>query len=79
MRKEVCYSCTCSKDGPEIESSSYKERVEEVVVVCGKQCSEVPEPLPNRNTGETEITVLCIEGTTTNLWEGFYNMVHAAD
>ena len=57
-------------------SSFYKETVEEVMVVCGKECSEVPEPLPHRNNGETENTVLCIKGTTTILWKRFYNMVH---
>lgn len=44
--------------------------------MCGKECSEVPEPLPHRNNGETEKTVLCIKGTTTNLWKRFYSMVH---
>lgn len=60
-------------------SSFYKGRVEEVVVVGGKECSEVSEPLPKRSNGETENTVLCIKGTTTNLWDAFYNMVHTAD
>lgn len=60
-------------------SASYKGRVEEVMVLCGKEYSEVPEQFPNRNNGETENTVLSIKGTTTDLWEGFYNMVHTAD
>lgn len=60
------------------KSSSCKRRVAEVLVVCSKERSEVPESLPSRNAGETENAMLCIKWTTTNLWEGFSNMVHAA-